>query len=333
MQRMVKLALVAAAVTAAPVGAYARSTYLSAFDTRYKTSGTALDSCSTCHGSGGTSTFNPYGAELRASIGSGITTALTVAEPKDSDGDGFTNLQEIQALKLPGDPASFPAVGAPKIAVAPASLSFGTVTVGSAAQQTTTVSNGGTADLTVRSVAACAGTSTEFSASPSGLFTVAPGGSQVVTVRYAPVDAGADGGCFQIAHDDATSATVQVAVSGAGQSAPAAVLDVDITRVSIAKRIDLSRGGTVAPKVTVLNAGTVAGDATIEVEGSLTDAQGATAPVYSATQTVTLAPAATAKVALPQYVPSVPGVVTWTVTVVDKDPDTDVATATTKIVP
>src|SRR5512141_1876233 len=61
MHRLSKLAVLAMAIAATPLAASARSTYLSAFNTKYKTSGTVLDTCNTCHGSGGTSTFNPYG--------------------------------------------------------------------------------------------------------------------------------------------------------------------------------------------------------------------------------------------------------------------------------
>ncbi|WP_243337147.1 choice-of-anchor D domain-containing protein [Anaeromyxobacter soli] len=335
MHRIKHLAVVAvlAGVVAAPLSASALSTYLSTFNSKYGTSGTALDSCTTCHGSGGTSTFNPYGTDVRAGIASGITSALTAAEPKDSDGDKVTNVDEITARTLPGDATSFPVAPAAKIAVAPTSIAFGTVAVGSSATQTATVSNTGSADLTVTSVSSCTGTSAEFSASPSASFTVAPGGSQTLTVKYAPADASADSGCFQIANDDAATGTVQLTVSGTGQSQPSAVVDVDVTRFSVPKRLDLSRGGTAAPKVSVVNAGTVAGTVAVHVEGSVTDAQGVTEIVYSASQDVTLAPAATAKVSFPTYAPAGPGVVTWTATVVDPDPDADVATATSKVVP
>ncbi len=335
MHRTTKLATVAALLAAAPLAASARSTYLSTFNAKYGTATTVLDDCNTCHGSGGTSTFNAYGNDVRANIASGISAALTAAEPLDSDGDKYTNLAEIQALSLPYDAKSVPApttTAAPKISVAPASLALGTVTVGSTASQTTVVSNTGTADLAVSSVARCAGTSAEFTASPAAAFTVAPGGSQTVTVTYKPADATTDTGCFPVASNDASTGTVSVAVSGAGQAAPAAVLDVDVSRFAVAKRIDLSRGGTAVPKIQVVNAGTVAGTATIHIEGTVTDPGGAVTVIYTASQDVTLAPAATTKVSFPAYVPTATGTITWTATVADQDPDADTATATTKVV-
>ncbi|HET8540002.1 MAG TPA: choice-of-anchor D domain-containing protein [Anaeromyxobacter sp.] len=326
MHRITKLALVVA-IAAAPLAANARQTWLDAFNSKYGTVNTRLDTCNTCHD-------NPYGDALRARASMGAASAINAIDGADSDGDGFANGVEALALKFPGDPRDFPApAAAPKISVAPASLALGTVTIGNSASQTTTVSNTGTGELTVSSVSRCNGTSAEFSASPAGPFKVAPGGTQAITVQYKPVDATNDSGCIQIAHDDATTGTVSVAVSGTGQAAPSAVLDVDITRFVVGKRVDISRGGTVTPKAAVVNAGTVAGTATVHLEGTVPDATGAPAVVYTASQDVTLLPAAAGKVVFPTFVPTTPAIVTWTLTVADADADVDTATATTKVVP
>src|SRR5512143_426668 len=91
--------------------AHAFNSYLGTFNTTYGTSATKLNSCSTCHGSGGTSTWNPYGQALRNLIlaGSTISAALTAVEPADSDGDTYSNIAEITAGTFPGDPADHPA--------------------------------------------------------------------------------------------------------------------------------------------------------------------------------------------------------------------------------
>lgn len=442
MYRITRLAVLAAIVAAAPLAASARSSYLSSFNSKYGTASTALDSCNLCHPSG-TSSFNAYANDLRAAgISTNVNAAFTAAEPKDSDGDGYTNITEINARSHPGDSRSVPApapapaiavaptslafgtvtVGSPStlnltvsnggtatltvgsisrcsgtsgeftaspaaltvaaggratvavsyaptaagtdggcialannsatpnvqvnvsgtgeivvapsphVSVAPASLSFGTVTVGSAANQTTVVSNSGDGDLVVSSVARCTGTSAEFTASPAS-FTVAAGGSQTVTVTYRPVDATVDGGCIAVASNDTGAGTVNVGVGGTGQAQANPVVDVDVTRFSAAKRLDISRGGTATPKVAVVNAGTAAGTATIQLEGSAPDANGVPQVLYTASEDVTLAPATTTKVLFPTFVPTASGIVTWTVTVADQDPDVDAATATTKIVP
>jgi hypothetical protein len=101
--------LTAVAIAAVPIAGRAHSSYLSAFDTRYKTANTRLDTCSTCHGST-TSTWNPYGTDVRANIALGIDAALAAVELLDSDKDRFSNLDEIHALTFPGDPADYPVV-------------------------------------------------------------------------------------------------------------------------------------------------------------------------------------------------------------------------------
>lgn len=78
----------------------ARPNYLESFNQHYETEGTKLDSCTTCHSG---EARNPYG---RAYAGSGKN--FTEIENLDSDGDGFTNLVEINALTFPGDPEDNP---------------------------------------------------------------------------------------------------------------------------------------------------------------------------------------------------------------------------------
>lgn len=53
--------------------------------------------------------LNPYGADLAKQAKPRTAAAFRAIEKLDSDKDGFTNLREIQAGTLPGDPASKPA--------------------------------------------------------------------------------------------------------------------------------------------------------------------------------------------------------------------------------
>ena len=110
-------------VSAVPVGAkpgfpaIVKSTYT------IKPGGTdaaALKSCRFCHVPAGPPILNVYGAAVRDAIkmsGGKTLTAeiLHSINSSDSDGDGFSNLAEIKADTLPGDPSSKPAAGVPDV--------------------------------------------------------------------------------------------------------------------------------------------------------------------------------------------------------------------------
>ncbi len=74
--------------------------------------GTALAkaACLVCHAKMPPSkNMNPYGADLAKQGTPRTSAAFKAIEALDSDKDGFTNIQEITAGTLPGDPASKPA--------------------------------------------------------------------------------------------------------------------------------------------------------------------------------------------------------------------------------
>lgn len=83
--------------------------------------------CAICHVS--PPTHNSYGVDLKKALGgsreiSGIV--LMGLDNEDSDGDGFTNGEEIEASSLPGDPASTPKnVPPPSASPSPAETGFG----------------------------------------------------------------------------------------------------------------------------------------------------------------------------------------------------------------
>lgn len=89
-------------------------------------------------------------------------------------------------------------------------LAFGNVTVGSTATAPMTISNSGTAELTITSVSYPTGFSGSFS---SG--TIAAGGSQTVTVTFAPTAAQSFSGSIVVSGNQA-SGTNSIAVSGTG---------------------------------------------------------------------------------------------------------------------
>ena len=90
---------------------------LDTFNRAYGTEGTSLDTCSTCHTFGRRT--NGYGSDVksavRAAIGDAsaeltegqvveqLVASLKGVEALDSDGDGFSNIDEITARTFPGD--------------------------------------------------------------------------------------------------------------------------------------------------------------------------------------------------------------------------------------
>jgi hypothetical protein len=112
--RICGLAVLAAAAAAALVGGDATPTArafqgdMRAARTRYPLIvGTRLDSCALCHVGEQDYRLDPYG---RAYERSGSDFAAIEAD--DSDGDGWSNLEEITALSFPGKADSTPAATA-----------------------------------------------------------------------------------------------------------------------------------------------------------------------------------------------------------------------------
>lgn len=83
------------------------------FTGHYDNSDTRLDNCAICMRSTSPPIdWNPYGTALindPAYDRSDPVEALQNIEQLDSDGDGFTNIEEIQESTFPGDPDDFPA--------------------------------------------------------------------------------------------------------------------------------------------------------------------------------------------------------------------------------
>lgn len=80
----------------------AKSTYVSTFEEKYPAAkGSKLASCTLCHA--GDFSLNPYGKDFAAA-----NDDFGGVEAKDSDGDGFSNLEEIKALTFPGDATDKP---------------------------------------------------------------------------------------------------------------------------------------------------------------------------------------------------------------------------------
>ena len=89
---------------------------LDTFNRVYSTEGSRLDTCETCHIS--RKVTNAYGYDLKAAFeGKKLTAAeameqlqamIKTIEELDSDGDGFSNIEEVTARTFPGDPDDHP---------------------------------------------------------------------------------------------------------------------------------------------------------------------------------------------------------------------------------
>ncbi len=145
--------------------------------------------------------------------------------------------------------------GAPAIQVSPASLDFGTVNVGGARDLPVVVANGGTAALSVTSVAI---SNARFAVVSGGApFTVAAGGRATVNVRFSPNAAGVQTGTLVVASNDATRRTVTISISGTGGAETAASPMVEVSPGSLGYG-NVNVGATKELGLTVANRGTAA---------------------------------------------------------------------------
>ncbi|WP_440951710.1 PGF-CTERM sorting domain-containing protein [Methanococcoides sp. FTZ1] len=96
--KLIVVLLLAVILLAGPSVVSAKSSFLSSFNQYYDTEDSRLDSCAVCHTGPNGGSLNPYG---RAYSESGRNYASI--ETRDSDMDGFSNLEEIDALTFPGN--------------------------------------------------------------------------------------------------------------------------------------------------------------------------------------------------------------------------------------
>ncbi|WP_242343505.1 choice-of-anchor D domain-containing protein [Anaeromyxobacter terrae] len=159
---------------------------------------------------GGSATFDvTYAPAAEGSLPAGACLAIASNDPVASTVN----------LGLAGTGATTPV---PSIALAPATVDFGAVTVGTSKTLSVKTENTGNGALTVSSVSLCAGTPAVLTWTPAALSAIAGGASATLDVTYAPTSAGAlpAGACLVLASDDPAQPTITLAVSGSG-AAPA----------------------------------------------------------------------------------------------------------------
>lgn len=108
----IRTAALALAIVLVSAAAWAFPPFLKTFTATYKVkpeSALANASCATCHTSKeNPKGLNPYGKDLQKVLQDGKVTKASLAkvEKLDSDKDGVSNIQEIKAGTLPGNPKS-----------------------------------------------------------------------------------------------------------------------------------------------------------------------------------------------------------------------------------
>ncbi|MDA8082355.1 MAG: thrombospondin type 3 repeat-containing protein [Nitrospiraceae bacterium] len=178
MKRLTGILLMCCAISLAAYGsASALPAYFSSFTSTYPSSGTVAFGCGICHlNAQSPGPRNPYGTAY-----AGAGHAFAPIENLDSDGDGFTNIVEINAGTNPGDAASHPAPAgdttAPTVTAfsIPSSSTSLTVAVTSF---TATDNVGVTGYMVTASATAPAAGATGWSATPPANFTFASAGAQ-----------------------------------------------------------------------------------------------------------------------------------------------------------
>ena len=110
--RISLVALVVVVALLASTVAWAFPAYLKVFTATYKVkpnSALAKASCGTCHvAANKTDKLNPFGLDLKKNLVGGKVTKASLAkvEKLDSDKDRVSNIKEIKACTLPGNPKS-----------------------------------------------------------------------------------------------------------------------------------------------------------------------------------------------------------------------------------
>ncbi len=160
----------------------------------------------------------------------------------------------------PGSPLAIALSGAgvqAQLSASPASVAFGNVAAGSSAPQTITLTNGGTASVTITAAVA---SGSGFSLSGLSLpLTIAAGQTSTFTAQFAPVSTGSVAGSISVT-SNAPGSPLAIALSGTGVQAqlsasPASVAFGNVAVGSSAPQtITLTNGGTASVTITAATA-------------------------------------------------------------------------------
>jgi formylglycine-generating enzyme required for sulfatase activity len=225
----------------------------------------------------------------------GIKSAALMVISNDPD-------QGTQTVSLSGNGVSPPPVPTPDIALSTGILSFGDVRTGESGSSSVSITNEGTADLSITGI-----TSSDAQFVPSmTTFVVTPGSTQGVGVVFAPSNPGSKSGILTVTSNDSNEPAVTVALSGSGVEP-----DIDLTPSEILFG-DVIVGESKQQSLVITNSG----DAVL----SVISVQPMAEEVTVAPASLSIQPGATDSVAV-TYTPITPGDLAGFLRVSSNDPD------------
>jgi len=224
------------------------------------------------------------------------TAAGTVAGTLTAQGDNGSSPVTVNLSATAVNPA-------PQISLSSTSVQLGTVAIGSTSNATVSISNVGSADLTVSLISL---TGAEFGV--SGITTpktITAGTSSALTLSFQPTSAGAASGTLTITSNDSNTPTTKVTLNGTGTTTATATLQATPTSLSFG---NVSLGGAAKQNVVIKNTGTAGVQiSAITVSGAGVSGSGVTTPLF-------LNPSATASVNV-TFAPTSAGSVTGGLTI------------------
>ncbi len=204
----------------------------------------------------------------------------------------------------------------PAIAIQEQAINFGTIDAGQTGEQAITITNTGTATLEI----------TGIESDVSGLtfdttmFTLAPNGSQTVTVTFPSSTEGTFSGNITISSNDPNSATQTLSVSVIVQPPPVPMIAVQQTAVNFGTVV---AGQTGQQTIAIRNTGT----APLEITGIESDVSGLTFD----TTMFTLAPNGSQTVTV-MFPSSAEGTFSGSITISSNDPNSATQTLSVSII-
>jgi hypothetical protein len=164
----------------------------------------------------GGNAFGMTGLALPMTLGPGQSTAFTVSFAPAAAGSASGNISVVSNAANSVSTVALSGMGVqPQISVAPASVNFGTVTVGQTSSQAVTLTNAGGANLNITQLA---GPGTGFSLSGLALpFTLAPGKTTAFTLSFTPTSGASSASSLMLVSNAPTSPTT-IPLSGTGSA-------------------------------------------------------------------------------------------------------------------